>query len=262
MQLIVNDGTVDSAPDSVTITQNSAPVAEAGQDQSVFAGDTVTLDGSESSDVDGDLLTFSWSFTSVPDESAATLSDPTAVMPTFDVDLPGTYVVQLMVNDGTVNSAPDTVTITTLNSAPVAEAGPDQPVFAGDTVTLDGSGSSDADNDPLTFSWSFISVPDDSAATLSDPTAVMPTFGADVAGMYIVQLMVNDVTVNSAPDSVVITAAPPGVTLALIGTNLVGVGLSATLEITLSTPAPPGGGGRARSECLCGGYGDAGWQRV
>ena len=48
-------------------------------------------------------------------------------------------MVQLIVNDGKVNSAPDTVTITTTNTLPVANAGPDQTVFVGTTVQLDGS---------------------------------------------------------------------------------------------------------------------------
>lgn len=152
-QLIVNDGLVDSAPDTVTITtQNSRSVANAGPDQTIFVGDTVHLNGSKSSDVDGDLLTYAWSVVSRPDGSAATLSDPLTVTPTFVVDLPGTYTVQLIVNDGALASAADTVTITTQNSRPVANAGPDQTVAVGATVHLDGSASSDADGDDLLYS--------------------------------------------------------------------------------------------------------------
>ncbi|MCB1852965.1 MAG: PKD domain containing protein, partial [Gammaproteobacteria bacterium] len=77
------------------------------------------LDGSGSTDVDGDSLTFYWSLTP-PSGCCVVLSDPTAVMPTFEVDVPGTYLAQLIVNDGTVDSAPDTVTISTENTAPVA----------------------------------------------------------------------------------------------------------------------------------------------
>ena len=58
-------------------------------------------------------------------------------------------------NDGTVNSDPDSVIITTINVAPVANAGPDQAGMAPvSLVTLNGSGSSDANGDPLTYSWS------------------------------------------------------------------------------------------------------------
>jgi hypothetical protein len=98
------------------------------------------------------------------------------------------------------------VAITTLNSAPVADAGPNQSVFRGDTVFLDGNGSSDADGDPLTFSWSLTTVPAGSAATLSDPVAAAPTFVADTAGTYVAQLIVNDGTVDGAPDTAMIEA--------------------------------------------------------
>jgi hypothetical protein len=250
-QLIVNDGRVNSAPDTVNIsTINSAPVANAGADQSTLVGSTVTLDGSGSSDVDGDALTFSWSLTS-PAGSAATLSDTTAVKPTFDVDLAGVYVAQLIVNDGTVNSAADTVSISTINSAPLADAGPDQTVLLGSTVTLDGSGSSDVDGDVLTFSWS-LTPPAGSAAALSDPAAVKPTFDVDLAGVYLAQLIVNDGTVDSAADSVSIStsnnapvadAGPDqtvlvGVTVALDGSGSSDVdGDGLTYSWSLTVPA-------------------------
>jgi len=80
------------------------------------------LNGSGSGDVDGDPLTFAWSLTSVPAGSGAVLSDPTAVTPSFDADLLGSYVAQLIVNDGTVDSAPDSVIITASATGP---AGPD-----------------------------------------------------------------------------------------------------------------------------------------
>jgi hypothetical protein len=212
LQLIVNDGTADSAADTVTITtENSPPTADAGDDQTALVGATVALDGSGSSDVDGNALTFQWSLTGVPAGSGAVLLDPTALAPTFAIDVPGTYVAQLIVNDGTVNSAPDTVSITTTNSPPVADAGPDQTVFVGATVALDGSGSDDADGDMLAYFWAFTSRPVGSSAVLSDVALVAPTFTVDRPGTYVLQLIVNDGTVDSAPDTVVITTSnrPP-----------------------------------------------------
>lgn len=205
-QLIVNDGLVNSAPAAVTIsTANTAPVANAGPNQTAAVGATVILNGSGSTDADGNPLTYQWSFASVPTGSAAALALPTTMRPTFLVDRAGDYVVRLVVNDGTVNSAPATVTITTTNTAPVANAGPDQTAVAGATITLNGSGSTDVDGNPLTYDWSFLSVPAGSLAAFSNPTAAKPTFVADRAGQYVAQLIVNDGTVNSAPDTVAIT---------------------------------------------------------
>ncbi|MBN1763645.1 MAG: PASTA domain-containing protein, partial [Sedimentisphaerales bacterium] len=92
-------------------TQNSPPVAEAGPGQSVFVDDMVKLDGSASSDPDGDDITYQWAFESVPQGSMVMLSDPFVVDPCFVPDLPGTYDIQLIVNDGDLDSAPDTVTV-------------------------------------------------------------------------------------------------------------------------------------------------------
>ncbi|MGB5602499.1 MAG: PKD domain-containing protein, partial [Gammaproteobacteria bacterium] len=210
-QLIVNDGTVNSIPDTVNIsTTNSAPVADAGADQSALVNDTVTLDGSGSTDVDGDALTYSWSLTS-PTGSTAVLSNITVINPSFTIDVPGTYTAQLIVNDGTVNSFADTVNISTDNTAPVADAGVEQASFVGGSVILDGSSSNDADGDALTFSWSLTAVPEGSTTSLSDPTAVSPSFVIDVSGNYIAQLIVNDGSVNSAADTVrIIASGPPG----------------------------------------------------
>lgn len=94
------------------LAANTAPVANAGSPQTVSTGDPVTLDGSGSFDVNGNPLTYSWTLTSVPEGSTATLTGATTVSPTFTADLAGGYVASLVVNDGIVNSAPSTVTIT------------------------------------------------------------------------------------------------------------------------------------------------------
>jgi YD repeat-containing protein len=94
------------------------------------------------------------------------------------------------------------------NAQPVAQAGPDQDITLGATVMLDGSASFDSNDDPLTYAWAVAERPEGSTATLSDPTVVQPTFVPDKAGTYTVQLIVNDGAVNSAPDTMQITAIP------------------------------------------------------
>jgi len=91
------------------------------------------------------------------------------------------------------------------NIVPVADAGVPQSVIPIVTVPLDGSGSSDANDDSLTFSWSFTSVPSGSSALLSDDTAPKPTFVADIVGQYVLALEVSDGQ-SSSTDSVTITA--------------------------------------------------------
>jgi hypothetical protein len=183
---------------------NTAPVANAGPNQTINTTDEVTLDGSGSFDPNGDSITYAWTLTSKPAESTATLTGATTVSPTFTADLTGSYVVSLVVSDGTVNSSPDTVTV--LATIPVANAGPDQTVEVTDVVTLDGSGSSDATGDTLTYAWTLTSVPESSTATLTGATTVSPTFTADLTGEYVASLVVNDGTNDSAADTVTITA--------------------------------------------------------
>lgn len=212
VELVVNDGTTDSAPATVTITAssgNSAPTANAGPNQNVTTGANVTLDGSGSSDADGDPLTYAWTLTSAPAGSSAALSNANQVNPTFTADVDGTYVIELIVDDGTIASSPATVTVNAAsgNSAPTADAGPNQNVATFSVVTLDGSGSSDADNDPLTYAWRLVSTPAGSSTVLSNPADVNPTFTADMDGTYVVELIVNDGTTASSPATVTITAS-------------------------------------------------------
>jgi hypothetical protein len=103
---------------------NAAPTADAGDDQTdVASAATVTLDGSASSDADGDTLRYTWSQTSGP---IVALSDVHAVMPTFTAptlavgDPDETLVFSLTVNDGTVDGTVDTVTITVQAPAPTS----------------------------------------------------------------------------------------------------------------------------------------------
>ncbi len=91
---------------------NTAPVAAAGADQTVSATLPVRLDGSASTDADGDAVTYAWSLTATPSGSAAALDDAASETPSFTPDVPGAYSVQLVVSDGTDESAPDNLTIT------------------------------------------------------------------------------------------------------------------------------------------------------
>ena len=97
------------------------------------------------------------------------------------------------------------------NSAPLAMAGADQSVTTDALVSLDGSGSSDADKDPLSYLWTLAAKPAGSSAVLANASSATPTFSADVAGVYSVTLVVNDGKLNSKASSVRITVTPVNV---------------------------------------------------
>ena len=93
-------------------TYNQPPIADAGLDQTVVAGNVAILDGSASYDPDGDPLTYYWSIDSQPQGASATLSEADTIAASLTTDMPGEYIVQLIVNDGNVASDPDSTTIT------------------------------------------------------------------------------------------------------------------------------------------------------
>jgi len=179
-QLVVNDGQVDSDPAIVNITVknvNRAPVADAGEDQTVAETSPVTLDGSASFDPDGETITFAWVQTAGP---AVSLTGADTTTATFDAPLVGfggeTLTFELTVSDGIdVSSDAVTVLVENVNHDPVAHAGPDQTRDEGTQVSLDGTASIDPDGDLLTYEWVQLSGP---AVTLSDSASRTPTFTA------------------------------------------------------------------------------------
>lgn len=240
VQLIVSDGSLSSAPDTVQIsTLNTPPVANAGADQGGVAGQTFTLDGSASSDVDGDPLTYAWSIVSRPTGSTAAIVDPAQVLAMFTPDLPGQYVIELVVDDGAISSPPDALVISTtsVNRAPVANAGPDQTVRVGEAALLDGSISSDVDGDPLTFSWSLNSRPPASSAALQDVATANPSLLIDRPGVYVAQLIVNDGAADSDPDTVSISTANSAPVASVGGDQTVLAGATVQLDGSASSDA-------------------------
>jgi hypothetical protein len=180
------------------------PIARAGTYQSVATGTIVILDASGSTDPNHKELSYSWILKSQPNGSSAVLSDATIAKPTFVPDAAGTYLFSLVVNNGQLYSiaSETTVTAAKLNVAPVANPGNAQNITVGTIVTLDGSASSDANGDSLTYLWSFTAKPSGSNATLSNTTDAKPTFVPDLIGTYIISLVVNDGKVNSSPTTV------------------------------------------------------------
>jgi hypothetical protein len=214
--LVVSDGKLSSATSLVTVTVselNAPPVANAGVDQSVLVNAVVSLDGRDSSDANrDDVLTFTWSLVR-PDGTSAVL---TGVRPTFTAAMTGTYTASLTVRDAVSSSEPDAVrvVVSAVNAPPVAVITASSSVVVGTRVQLSAASSTDSNRDALTYRWSLLNKPmkatgalADSAAVLSSATLVNPLFTADVAGVYVLSLVVNDGLVNSEPVTVAVTAS-------------------------------------------------------
>jgi len=183
---------------------NQAPIAHAGTDQTLYVGDVAMLDGSASTDGDGDALSYRWRITEAPVNSLTQLSNSAAIRTQFPIDLYGHYQTELIVNDGFLDSVPDQVIIDTRNSAPVANGGAGQSAFVGSTVGLDGGASHDVDGDALTDRWSLTEKPNDSSAVIIDDRLQQCRIVIDKPGHYVAQLIVNDGELDSEPDLVAI----------------------------------------------------------
>jgi chitinase len=206
VRLQVSDGVNPAAVDEVTITSgNQAPVANAGADREGSRGVALSVAGSASYDPDSDTIAYLWALVSRPVGSTAALSGGTTSTPGLTPDVFGPYVLRLTVSDGAL-SASDEVTITVLNHAPVADAGPDLESNDGATLALSAAASTDPDLDPLTCAWTVVSRPIGSAAVLSDPAACTPTVTFDAEGVYEMSLRVSDGSLQSATaDTVLVT---------------------------------------------------------
>ncbi|HWR98502.1 MAG TPA: S8 family serine peptidase, partial [Candidatus Methanoperedens sp.] len=149
--LTVTDNNGATASDTVNVSVNLPPTANAGPDQMVLAGAAVTLNGAASSDPDGTIAGYSWSQTA---GTTVTLTGATTAAPSFTApNVSGALSFLLTVTDNNGATASDTVNVS-VNLPPTANAGPDQMVLAGAAVTLNGAASSDPDGTIAGYSWS------------------------------------------------------------------------------------------------------------
>ena len=178
----------DSAGDIIIIKymappSNVFPTADAGMDQTVTSGDTVTLAGSGKDD-DGTVTGFSWTRTDGTSMVMPILTDQNTATPSFTADtvayneLSMTHIFTLTVTDNDGDSSTDTVTITiNPNARPTADAGMDQTVPTGTLVELAGSGTdSDSDDTTLTYAWEVGGGTTTRTVTLTGEDSKTPSF--------------------------------------------------------------------------------------
>lgn len=215
--LVANDGTSNSAADTVDITipADIAPIANAGQNANAAGGSAVTLNGAASNDPENDPITYSWVQTSGP---SVTLTGANTATPSFTAPVrtnaAQALIFALTVNDGILGSPPSNVTITVpANGAPVANAGSNVTAGGGTPVSLSGSASSDPDNDALSYAWTQTAGP---SVTLSGANAATLTFTAPPPAL-----------------------APQTLTFSLTVTDAFGGTSTAQVDVLVPVNAPP-----------------------
>ena len=185
---------------------------------SVDMGSSVVLDGRSSTDPQGRLLAYDWSFASRPVESRASFNDPRIAQPSFVPDLEGVYMVSLVVSNGVLSSPANQVQVTvrkcgqTAPEIATATANPANP-NKGNVVQLSAT-VHDADNDAacglgqtFTLVWTSVSLP----AAITDPTAATTTFTPDQIGTYQFSVVATDSTgLQSAPKFVTVNTTKCG----------------------------------------------------
>ncbi|MFC2101177.1 PKD domain-containing protein, partial [Bacteroidota bacterium] len=203
IDLTVTDDDNATNTDAVTITVNEPPVAEAGLNQTVTDSDnsgaeTITLDGTGSYDNDGTISSYVWN------ENGSQIASGVAPNVSFNV---GTHTIELLVTDNNGATGTDNVIITIdpSNFPPTADAGADQTITDTDnsgseSVTLDGSGSSDTDGTITSYAWS------ENGSQIA--TGISPSVSFTV-GTHNVILTVTDDDTDTDTDEVIITIEVP-----------------------------------------------------
>ncbi|MCI0505619.1 MAG: PKD domain-containing protein, partial [Gammaproteobacteria bacterium] len=214
-ELTVTDDNGATGKDTVVInvdTSNVPPAADAGPDLSVESGapDPVTITGSGFDD-DGNIMAYLWTQIAGP---SVTLSGADTATVSFAVPVlqqQSIITLRLTVVDDAGATGSDEVSVSinapVANNPPVANAGADQTVSAGALVTLSGLGT-DADGDPLTYSWSQTNGPAIALANANTPVATFSAPQVTAVTDITLQLTVTDDNGAADTDPVVITVEP------------------------------------------------------
>lgn len=172
----VNGNESECSEQVVFKAENQPPVADAGPDQAVNEGVSVTLSGINSSDPEGGVLSYFWDQTG---GSTVVLSDFEAVQPIFttpNVSQDGeslTFRLTVTDDNGLVSEDYCTVNVSWINIPPTADAGPDVTVDEGEEVVLDGFGSSDPDDGIVAYLWGQTGGP---GVEILNPTDIQASF--------------------------------------------------------------------------------------
>jgi PKD repeat protein len=214
---------------------NHTPVCDPNGPYQAGPGTTVSLDGSGSHDIDpGDQITCAWDLDTDGEFDDADGCEAEMAV-SSDAEYGTVYDICLRVTDsyGEYDITCTTVTVVP-NQSPVADANGPYTGDEGSPISLDGTGSSDPDVDPLTYSWS---VDDTSVCTFDDATAPTPELTCTDNGSFTVTLVVDDGQVtDSGTASVTVNNVAPIVSIDNVIPTLVAVDESITADGSFTDP--------------------------
>ena len=208
---IISCGKEYSCEDCYSLS-NRKPIADAGADTALFLpADSAILNGTASHDPDGTIDKYVWRQISGPGTSLLTQASGVSTI-VKNLSL-GIYQFELIITDNLGLTARDTVSVSVINNGqynrpPLAKAGADQSVdLPMNSITLDGSNSTDPDNNILSYSWTKISGPN--GLNIRNSTLVQTQVTDMVEGFYRFELQVTDAAGLSSKDTVVIRVNEP-----------------------------------------------------
>ena len=188
--------------------EKKPPVSQAGIDRKVtLPKDSIHVDGSASTDPDGNIVSYKWEQIAGPSSTAiSTPTEPKTAINAFQL---GSYQFQLTVTDNDGLQAKDTllvlVTDQATNQPPVAHAGTDiQITISNNGITLDGSNSYDPDGIIQTYKW--VNLTSQLNAEIVQPDSARTNVNQLAIGVYQFQLTVTDDSGLSSKDTIVVTA--------------------------------------------------------
>jgi ribosomal protein L14 len=219
-QLRVTDNQGATDDDNVTIIvsniANVPPVANAGNNITITLPTSfANLNGGGSSDPDGTIMTYAWSYVNGPAGGSYTITNPGGILTGITGLSQGTYTFRLTVTDNDGASSTDDIVITVnaaINQPPVANAGSDITMTLPQNSTmLIGSGY-DPDGTIAAYSWTYRSGPGNTYYSLNSPASSSTGLNSLVQGVYVFRLTVTDNSGATGIDSVrvtVLASTPP-----------------------------------------------------
>ncbi len=215
LRLTASDSALSSSDDIVITVNpaNTAPVVNAGPDQTLTLPNSATLSGTATDDGLPNppaRLTIAWSQVSGPD--TVTFGNLSSLSTTASFSAAGSYTLRLTASDSALSSSDDiAVTVNSQNAAPVSNAGPDQTITLPSSATLHGTVTDDGLPNPpgaVTTTWS--KVTGLGTVTFGNPNVLDTTASFSQSGNYVLRLTTNDGALSSS-DDISITVQDSGV---------------------------------------------------